>query len=121
MSFEHVQSGPILRVPESDATVLISGYYLTALISPDHQSLLRLTLGVPHPLCQFLLAVVTDIKNCDVPIDIGGHQIICCEPTLDWGWLVLRGYPILVQINTPGKTSNTDLLVSLYRRYYFRL
>ena len=121
MGLEHVHCGPIFRVPEGNATVLISGYYLTALISPDHQPLLRLSLSVPDPLCQFLLAVVTDIKNCNVPIYIGGHQVIRCEATLDWRWLVLMGNPVLVQIYAPGKTSNADLLVCFYRRYYFRL
>jgi hypothetical protein len=116
---EHIQGVAFLAVPESYKSIFITRDYLTAMVSPNDDSLFRLPLRITYPLGILFLSWKTNIENGDIPIYVGGQQEVLTSGRL--GDLILLRISDATNINTPSQTPNTNFLIRLHHRDLLRL
>lgn len=109
MCLKHVHGTALLRIPKGDAAILISRYYFSAALTPQHYPLLWLSLSISNSLCQPFFSWISNVENSNVPIDVRGHKEVL-RLTLFYDCL----RPVIHQISTPGEASNANFLVRFH-------
>jgi len=73
MCFQDIHRWTFFGVPEGNTSVLITSDDLSSMISPKDNSLFLITLSIAYSPTCFLFSWVSNVKYCDVAIDVRGH------------------------------------------------